>query len=208
MKSISFFYQNFQVNWKLEKNNTWNVFNLIWLDTANQWLEVTPQFLWLASYSTRPSHESTLTRLETILDDSDSKGSVANSWASASQFWNLAFYSQSNCSAKRTITNLCDVLRRRLCLQQPAPACGLTHGCVHSSRHGRALMGLAPQTKLQAARSCNVKHYKSVEFWSIFGMSSPPAQTQSIENFLAAVLVPPQCFQIARVANLHFALIL
>jgi len=27
-------------------------------------------------------------------------------------------------------TNLSDVLRRRLCLHQPAPACGLTHGCV------------------------------------------------------------------------------
>jgi len=32
--------------------------------------------------------------------------------------------------AKRTIMNLSDVLRRRLCLQQPAPACGLTDGSV------------------------------------------------------------------------------
>jgi len=35
-----------------------------------------------------------------------------------------------------------------------------------------------------------MKHYKSIEFSSIFRMSSPPAQTQSspIENFLATVL--------------------
>ena len=32
--------------------------------------------------------------------------------------------------AKGAITNLSDVLRRRLCLQQPAPAYGLTDGCV------------------------------------------------------------------------------
>jgi len=32
--------------------------------------------------------------------------------------------------AKKAITNLSDVLRRHLCLQQLAPACGLTHGCV------------------------------------------------------------------------------
>jgi len=31
---------------------------------------------------------------------------------------------------KRTIMNLSDVLNRRLCLQQPVPACGFTHGCV------------------------------------------------------------------------------
>jgi len=28
--------------------------------------------------------------------------------------------------AKRTIMNLSDVSKRRLCLQQPAPACGMT----------------------------------------------------------------------------------
>ena len=32
--------------------------------------------------------------------------------------------------AKRAITSISDVFKRRLCLQQPAPACGLTHGCV------------------------------------------------------------------------------
>jgi len=32
--------------------------------------------------------------------------------------------------AKGPITNLSDVLRRRLCLQQPPPSCGLTEGCV------------------------------------------------------------------------------
>ena len=31
---------------------------------------------------------------------------------------------------KRAITNLSDVLRRSFCLQQSAPACYLTHGCV------------------------------------------------------------------------------
>jgi len=32
--------------------------------------------------------------------------------------------------AKGAITNISDVLKRRLCLQQPAPACGLTDGYV------------------------------------------------------------------------------
>jgi len=32
--------------------------------------------------------------------------------------------------AKRAITNISDVLRCRLYLQQPAHACGLTYGCV------------------------------------------------------------------------------
>jgi len=31
---------------------------------------------------------------------------------------------------ENNIMNLSDVLNRRLCLQQPVPACGLTHGCV------------------------------------------------------------------------------
>jgi len=37
-----------------------------------------------------------------------------------------------------------------------------------------------------------MKHYISVEFLSLFRMSSPPAETQSpsIENFLATVLTP------------------
>jgi len=32
--------------------------------------------------------------------------------------------------AKWAIANVSDVLWRRLCLQQPAPECCLTHGCV------------------------------------------------------------------------------
>ena len=32
--------------------------------------------------------------------------------------------------AKGAITNISDVLKRRLCLQQPAPSCGLTDGYV------------------------------------------------------------------------------
>jgi len=55
---------------------------------------------------------------------------------------------------------------------------------------GRILGAYPPQTKLQASPNWNVKHYKSVQFLLIFGVSSPPAETQSppIENFLAAVL--------------------
>jgi len=43
-----------------------------WLELANQWLEVTRQILWRDSYSIRPSHNSTLIRIEKILDDSHS----------------------------------------------------------------------------------------------------------------------------------------
>jgi len=35
--------------------------------------------------------------------------------------------------AKRAITNISDVLKRRLCLQQPAPACGLTLRLRHNA---------------------------------------------------------------------------
>ena len=47
-----------------------------------------------------------------------------------------------------------------------------------------------PQTKLQAPPNWNMKHYKSVEFLSIFRMSSPPHRNAKppIENFLATVL--------------------
>jgi len=38
---------------------------------------------------------------------------------------------------------------------------------------GGGLVGLFPQTKLQAPSHCNMKHYKSVEFLSIFRMSTP-----------------------------------
>jgi len=63
---------------------------------------------------------------------------------------------------------------------------------AQSRRHGGALAGLAhpnkPPNRLK--HDWNMKHYKSVEFLSIFRMSSPPAQTQSpkTENFLATVL--------------------
>jgi len=43
---------------------------------------------------------------------------------------NCKISSMSPRFAKRPFTNLSDVSRRRLCLQQPAPACGLTQGCV------------------------------------------------------------------------------
>jgi len=50
-----------------------------------------------------------------------------------------------------------------------------------SRRHvGGLLRVKSPQTKLQAPLNWDMKHYKWVEFLSIFGMSSPPtAQTQS-----------------------------
>jgi len=40
--------------------------------------------------------------------------------------------------------NLSDVLRRRLCLQQPVPACGLTDGCV---------------TMLLVSQACELSHF-------------------------------------------------
>jgi len=46
--------------------------------------------------------------------------------------------------AKGAITNLSDVLRRRLCLQQPAPAYGLTDGCV---------------TMLSDSQACKLYHF-------------------------------------------------
>ena len=44
--------------------------------------------------------------------------------------------------AKGAITNLSDVLRRHLCLQQPVPACGLTDGCVTMLSDSQATNGL------------------------------------------------------------------
>jgi len=46
--------------------------------------------------------------------------------------------------AKRPITNLSDISRRRLCLQQPAPACALTDGCV---------------TMLSGSQACELSHF-------------------------------------------------
>ena len=43
---------------------------------------------------------------------------------------NCKISSRSPRFTKRAITNLSDILRRRLCLQQPAPACALTDGCI------------------------------------------------------------------------------
>jgi len=40
-------------------------------------------------------------------------------------------------------------------------------GTKQSRRHRGAVVGLAPQTKLQAPQNWNVKHYKWVEFWLI-----------------------------------------
>jgi len=45
--------------------------------------------------------------------------------------------------AKGAITNFCDILRSRLCLQQPAPAYSLTDGCV---------------TMLSDSQACELSH--------------------------------------------------
>ena len=54
--------------------------------------------------------------------------------------------------------------------------------------------GLSSLNNAPSPRNWNVKHYKSVEFLSIFRMSSHPAQTQSpsIENFVPTVLPQPR----------------
>jgi len=52
--------------------------------------------------------------------------------------------SRSPSFAKGAITNLSDVSRRRLCLQQQAPVCGLTHGCV---------------TMLSGSHACELSHF-------------------------------------------------
>jgi len=62
--------------------------------------------------------------------------------------------------AKRTIMNLSDVWNRRLCLQQPASACGLTHGCV---------------TVLSDSQGCELFHF--VSFRSCVTMDGNPAFT-------------------------------
>jgi len=46
--------------------------------------------------------------------------------------------------AKWAITNISDVLNRRFCLQQPAPAWTLTHGCV---------------TMLSDSQACELSHF-------------------------------------------------
>jgi len=52
--------------------------------------------------------------------------------------------SRSSRFAKGAITNLSNVIRRRLCLQQSAPACGLTDGCV---------------TMLSDSQACELSHF-------------------------------------------------
>jgi len=51
-----------------------------------------------------------------------------------------------------------------------------TRGVQQSRHHGGALVGLVPQTKLQAPPNWNLKHYKLVEFSSNFNVK-PPART-------------------------------
>jgi len=62
--------------------------------------------------------------------------------------------------AKGAITNLSDVFRRRLCLQQPAPSCGLTYSCV---------------TMLSDTQCCEISHF--VLFYSCVTADGNPAFT-------------------------------
>ena len=68
--------------------------------------------------------------------------------------------------------NLSDVLNRRLCLHQPAPACGLTYGCV---------------TMLSDARVANFS--TSFSFYSCVTIDGNPAFTvhKTAHAFRAAI---------------------
>ena len=59
--------------------------------------------------------------------------------SNASRWYLCKISSRSPRFAKGAITNLSDALRRRLCLQQPAPACGLTDDCVTVSGESRII---------------------------------------------------------------------
>jgi len=69
---------------------------------------------------------------------------------------------------KRTVMNLSDVLNRRLCLQQPMPACGLTHGCV---------------TMLSDSQGCEPGFSTSFSFYSCVTMRES-LLAQTLNNFL------------------------
>jgi len=61
---------------------------------------------------------------------------------------------------------------------------------IHSVPSPRGdLVGLAPQTKLQAPPNWNVKHYKLVEFLSNLNVKPPVRERKPpIDDFLATVL--------------------
>ena len=64
--------------------------------------------------------------------------------------------------------------------------CLLLHLCAQAVPSPRGdFGGLSPPNKAPSPPNWNMKRYKSVEFLSIFRVSSPP-----IENFLATVLAP------------------
>ena len=66
-------------------------------------------------------------------------------------------------------------LRLRLHRKGPAPWLRAPAPAPQQSRlHGEALVGLAPQTKLQNPPNWNVKHYKQVEFLLFFFNVKPP----------------------------------
>jgi len=50
--------------------------------------------------------------------------------SNASRWYPFAKSHQDHQGSQREQLRTLVALRRRLCLQQPAPACGLTHGCV------------------------------------------------------------------------------
>jgi len=66
----------------------------------------------------------------------------------------------------------------------------------HQSLDHGGLLGLSPPNKAPSPGKFKQETLSSVEILSIFGVSSPPAETQSppIENFLAMVLIPTYHF--------------
>jgi len=84
---------------------------------------------------------STITTCQMSADASSyDQGNVETQWLLPS----CKISSRSPRFAKGATTNLSDVLRRRLCLHQLAPACGLTHGCV---------------TMLSDSQACELSHF-------------------------------------------------
>ena len=84
--------------------------------------------------------------------------------------WKIS--SRSPRFAKGAITNLSDVLKRRLCLQHPAPAYGLTDGCV---------------TMLSDSQACELSHFVLILY--CVTMDENPAFTvhATVRAFRAAI---------------------
>jgi len=75
--------------------------------------------------------------------------------------------------------NLSDVSNRRLCLRQPVPACGLTHGCV---------------TMLSDSQGCEL--FTSFSFYSRVTIDGNPAVIMhaTVDAFRAAINLKSMLF--------------